>query len=96
VGLAAAVAGLASGGSLATEGRGTATGRGVRPWYCHGGANIFAPILPNLVAPLSESGQVREIPQVDYVPDEGGHLAEEQDLLDLVHRGPIKGIELVH
>ncbi len=26
----------------------------------------------------------------------GGHLAEEQDLLDLVHRGQIQGIELVH
>ncbi len=48
---------------------------------CHGCGDFLAPILPNLIAPLSESGQVQEIPQVDYVPDVGGYLEE---LLDLV------------
>jgi hypothetical protein len=56
----------------------------------------LAPTLPNLVAPLREGGQVWEIPGVDYVPDVCGHLVEEQDLLDLVHRGWLQGVELVH
>ncbi len=46
-------------------------------------ANILAPILPNLVALLGECGQVQGIPRVDYVPNVGGHLSKEQDLLDL-------------
>jgi hypothetical protein len=74
-----------------------ATGRGVLSWdrRC-GGANILASVLPNLIAPLSEGGQVCEILQVNNILDVGGHLAEEKDLLDLFHRGGLQGIELVH
>jgi hypothetical protein len=69
------------------RGKGSRTaGREVGPRDSHsGGADILAPSLPNLIAPLGECGQVLEIPRVDYVPNVGGHLAKEQDLLDLIH-----------
>ncbi len=94
----AAVAGLAGGRSLAAEGQGAATsaaGRGVRLWDSSS-AYILAPILPNLVAPLSEGRPVLVIPQVENFLDLGRHLAEKQDLLDLIHQGWLQGIELVH
>jgi hypothetical protein len=61
-----------------------------------GGANILSSVLPNFFAPLREGGQFREIPWVNNIPDVGGHLAEEKDLLDLFHRCGLQGIELVH
>jgi hypothetical protein len=79
--------------------------KGEEPWWLpregkwdsrSGGASILALILPNLVAPPGECGLVLEISRVDYVPNVGRHLAKEQDLLDLVHRGRLQGIVLVH
>ena len=49
----------------------------------------------NLVAPLSKGRPVLVIPRVENVHDLGEHLVEKQDLLDLIHRGWLQGIELV-
>ncbi len=76
-----------------------ASGRGVLPpgHRCSGGsADILASALPNFTALLSDGRQVLEVLWVNNIPYVGGHPAEEEDLLDLVHQGGLQGVELNH
>jgi hypothetical protein len=55
----------------------------------------MASILPNFVTPLGKGLRVPELLQADQVSDVARQLAEDKDLLDLLHCGWLQSIELV-